>query len=68
MVAAIGIGYWVGSWMDSRFGTQPWLTLGWVLIGIGAAFKALWREARRGMRRGSSDRTSAGEPWRDEAK
>ncbi len=50
MAVAIAIGYWIGSWMDARFGTQPWLTAGWVLVGIGAGFKALWREARRATR------------------
>jgi ATP synthase protein I len=46
---AIGIGYAIGAWMDARFHTTPWLTLGWLLIGIAAGFRELIRVARQGM-------------------
>jgi ATP synthase protein I len=44
---AIGLGYLIGRWLDSVFGTKPWLT--WTFLGFGviAAFLNLFRLAMR---------------------
>ncbi len=46
MGAAVVIGYAAGWWLDKTFGTKPYLTLVMLLLGIGAAFMAIYRAAR----------------------
>ncbi len=38
LVFSIVIGYFFGSWLDSKFGTTPWLMLLFTLMGIAAGF------------------------------
>jgi ATP synthase protein I len=47
MAAAILIGYLVGSYLDELLGTEPWLFYTFLIIGILAGFKGLWRTAKR---------------------
>ena len=51
MGLAVGLGYILGDWLDNVFGTSPYLTIFWVLAGIGAAFKALIVSVRRTQKR-----------------
>jgi ATP synthase protein I len=44
---AIALGAWIGSWLDKRYETDPWLLLAGILIGSAAAFRDLIRFARR---------------------
>jgi F0F1-type ATP synthase assembly protein I len=44
---AVSMGYFFGRWLDTRFHSQPWLTIVGSLIGIAAGFKELYRVARR---------------------
>jgi ATP synthase protein I len=46
MGAAVGIGAGIGIWLDKRFGTEPWLLLVFLLLGIAAAFRAFFRLVR----------------------
>ncbi|RMH42474.1 MAG: AtpZ/AtpI family protein [Deltaproteobacteria bacterium] len=46
MGIAVAIGWWIGRWLDDRFGTTPWLMVLFVLFGVGAAFKAVIRTAQ----------------------
>jgi ATP synthase protein I len=55
MAVCIVLGWAIGSWLDARFETAPWLMLVFLLFGVAAGFKALIREARK-MSRGT-DRT-----------
>ena len=41
-VVCIGIGFFLGRFLDGWLGTTPWLMLVGLLIGIGAAFKSLF--------------------------
>ena len=34
MLAIIGGGAWLGTWLDGRLHTQPWLTIGLLLLGV----------------------------------
>ncbi len=43
MGAAIVIGLLIGLWLDRRFGTSPWLTIVFLLLGIAAGFKNLFK-------------------------
>ena len=39
MAVAVAGGYYLGRWLDHRFGTTPWLEFVGVLLGIGGALK-----------------------------
>jgi ATP synthase protein I len=60
IVVALGVGYWIGAWLDRRFGTKPWLTVAFFLLGVGAAIKAMVRVARA-YRRENPDPPESGE-------
>ena len=47
MGVAVVLGWWIGQLLDRKLGTEPWLMIVFVLFGVGAAFKAIVREARR---------------------
>jgi ATP synthase protein I len=38
LVISIAIGYFFGSWLDSKLGTGPWLMLAFTLMGVAAGF------------------------------
>jgi len=42
MAAAIGIGAWLGLYLDKKFGTEPWLFYICLGLGIAAAFRNLY--------------------------
>ena len=50
MGAAVVIGYLIGHWLDKQAGTAPWLMLFFLLIGVAAGFRGLYRAAKRAMR------------------
>jgi ATP synthase protein I len=43
MVGSIVLGLLLGLWLDSHFGTKPWATLIFSLIGIGAGTFGVYR-------------------------
>lgn len=42
MAAAIGIGAWLGLYLDKKFGTEPWLLCIGFGFGVAAAFRNLY--------------------------
>jgi F0F1-type ATP synthase assembly protein I len=46
MAAATFIGWLIGHWLDLQLGTDPWLMLVFVLLGVAAGFKGVFRAAR----------------------
>lgn len=50
MVAASFIGLFIGVSLDKWLGTNPWMTLIWLGIGIIAGFRNIFILTRRGMR------------------
>ena len=50
MVAASVIGLFIGVTLDKWLGTNPWMTLIWLVIGIVAGFRNIFILTRRGMR------------------
>ena len=46
MALSIVIGYFIGHYLDLWLHTGPYITVFFVIAGIGAAFKALWRTAK----------------------
>ena len=51
MGAVLIAGAWLGYWLDSKLGTDPWLTILFVFLGAGAAFYSLYRKVIGGGRR-----------------
>lgn len=47
MVVATFIGYMVGSWLDNKLGTSPWLMFVLSLMGIVAGFIEVFRIAKQ---------------------
>lgn len=37
MLAVIGLGTWLGVWLDGRFGISPWATIVLMLVSVFAA-------------------------------
>jgi len=47
---SVGIGLLVGYYMDKWLGTQPWLMLAWLLFGLVAGFRGVFRAVARADR------------------
>lgn len=58
MGVAVLIGWALGSWLDRRFGTAPWLMIVFLLFGVAAGFKGLYRAAREASRHRPKDPTT----------
>ena len=50
MAVAIVLGWAFGRYLDGKFGTEPYLMLIFLLLGIAAGFKGLIRAAKRAQR------------------
>lgn len=66
MVASTFIGLAMGYYLDKWLGTNPWLTLIFLLIGIISGFRNIFiltqRELRRQQKNDESEGTGPGEP------
>ncbi len=47
LVAAILIGWFIGSWIDRRLGIAPWGMVSGVLLGTAAGFVELFRVVKK---------------------
>ncbi len=47
MVVSTVIGLVIGIYLDKLFGTKPWLTIIFLLLGIAAGFKNMYETARK---------------------
>lgn len=47
MAISIVLGLLGGTWLDEKFGTDPWFTLLGILLGAAAAFYDMYRLARQ---------------------
>jgi len=45
------LGLLAGQWADRKLGTEPWLLLLGLLLGVTSGFRSLIREARKANRR-----------------
>ena len=44
---SIVVGLVIGMWLDRRLDTEPFLTYGFLALGVAAGFRSVWRTARR---------------------
>lgn len=49
MGISVFVGWLVGSWLDGKLGSAPWMTILFLLSGIGAAFRAVFRVGRQAL-------------------
>ena len=47
MVVCVMVGVFIGRFLDSFFGTTPWLLLLFTFLGAGAAFKGMYDLSKR---------------------
>ena len=45
---SIAVGYGIGYWIDRFFGTKPWFTIIFTVLGIAAAFVNLFKTGLKG--------------------
>lgn len=45
------LGLFAGRWADEKLGTEPWLLIVGLLIGVTSGFRSLIREARKASQR-----------------
>lgn len=50
LVLGVGLGYWIGSWLDARYGSHPTWTLVLVVLGTAAGFAGLVRTVKQYQR------------------
>jgi ATP synthase protein I len=50
IVFAIMIGAALGYWLDGKFGTFPYLSIIFFLLGVAAAARNVWIEVRKQLR------------------
>ncbi len=50
LVFGILLGYWVGSYLDSRLDTGPWLLVLGVSLGAAAGFRHMWVVSKRSLK------------------
>lgn len=62
MAVATAIGWGIGTWLDGRLGTTPWLMVAFLLLGIAAGFKGLLRTAKEIQRQATPPESSATPP------
>jgi ATP synthase protein I len=46
LVVATFVGFFIGRYLDKLFGTFPWLTIIFLVLGLVAGFRDLFRMAR----------------------
>ena len=50
LVGCIVIGYFLGSYLDRKLGTGPWLVVAGVMLGTAAGFVGLFRTVSRNLK------------------
>ena len=50
LVACIVVGYFLGSYLDRKLGTSPWLVVAGVVLGTAAGFVELFRAVSRNLK------------------
>lgn len=50
LIACILLGYFLGSYLDRRWGTSPWMLVAGVLLGTAAGFVQLFRTVSRSLK------------------
>ena len=57
MAASVAVGGLIGYWLDEYFGTEPWLLFFWLVCGVAAGFRALYRLTKKVRREQEDEKT-----------
>lgn len=57
VAAAVLLGWFVGTWLDRKLGTAPWLMLACLILGLAGAAVECWRILKRFQGPHGDDRT-----------
>lgn len=57
MALSVVVGTAIGYWLDQWLGTEPWLMIFWMLCGVVAGFRSLYRAAKNIMKEMENDDT-----------
>ncbi|MCP4752172.1 MAG: AtpZ/AtpI family protein [Proteobacteria bacterium] len=55
MALAVVVGALFGNWLDGKLGTEPWMFIFWLLCGVFAGFRSLYRMAKKIMKETKED-------------
>ena len=50
LVACIVLGYFLGRYLDEKWGTDPWLSVTGFFVGAAAGFRELFRTVSRNLK------------------
>ena len=55
LAASIVVGGLIGYWLDQKLGTEPWMFIFWLLCGIAAGFRSLYRMSKQFLKESKED-------------
>ena len=55
MAGSVIVGGFIGYWLDGKLGTEPWMLIFWVICGIIAGFRSLYKMAKTIIDEGKND-------------
>ncbi len=47
LAASVAVGGFIGYFLDSKLGTEPWMFIIWLICGVIAGFRSLYRMAKQ---------------------
>lgn len=47
MAASVTVGGLIGYWLDTKLGTEPWMFIFWLMCGLVAGFRSLYRMSKQ---------------------
>lgn len=47
IAGSIAVGGFIGYWLDEKLGTDPWMLILWLIFGIIAGFRSLFRMSKQ---------------------
>jgi ATP synthase protein I len=69
IVLCILFGWWIGTKLDDRLGTTPWMAVAWFAFGCAAAGKALhraWKQMQAAAKREEAEEGNPAQQFPDE--
>ncbi|MBU2647636.1 AtpZ/AtpI family protein [bacterium] len=55
MAMSVVVGAAIGYWLDQWLGTEPWMLVFWLICGVIAGFRSLYKTAKRIMKEMAED-------------
>ena len=47
MAVSVAVGGLIGYWLDTKLGTEPWMFIFWLICGLFAGFRSLYRMSKQ---------------------